>query len=276
MKTPRCMFVTRMKALVLQICIFAYVSLSTEIPHRVKLNLSVCSFRQDKSHPEYCVSLSTAACHAWAPALICGMEVRGTQRCLFRSESSLEHAVRKKENPLVPSDEQALMLMVQQTRAMTAHPWHLLHRARGRCGSLRKLLLSLGCSCLSKQFLSCHLRLFSLLFHEQVVLGEEAFAFGRLIFTQAGLQDETWTDRDWALSILRCLMGGIFHSNGWMRACRCARHQLCNPPHSASPWPIVVGIHIWHLLRVWGWFYFQIRIRTVMALQFILQVFLEN
>jgi len=42
------MFVTCMKALILQICmpvhIFAYVSLSTEIPYRVKLNLLIFSF----------------------------------------------------------------------------------------------------------------------------------------------------------------------------------------------------------------------------------------
>lgn len=42
------MFVTRMKALILQICtpmhIFAYMSLSTEISRRVKANLPICSF----------------------------------------------------------------------------------------------------------------------------------------------------------------------------------------------------------------------------------------
>lgn len=50
-KTPRGMFVTHMKALILQICMpvhnFAYVSLSTEIPHRVKLKLLICSFGQN-------------------------------------------------------------------------------------------------------------------------------------------------------------------------------------------------------------------------------------
>lgn len=160
------------------------------------------------------------------------MEVRGTQR-------SLEHAAGKKENPLVPSDEQVLMLMVWQTRTVTAHPWHRLHRARGRCGSLRKLLLSLSGSCRSEQFLSCHLRLFSLLFHEQVVVGGDVFAFVRLIFIQPGLQDETWTDRDWALSILRCLMGGISHSE----TTECVRADVQGPAlhplpilHPPDPW----------------------------------------
>lgn len=122
-KTPRCMFVTRVKALILQICmpvhIFPYMSLPTEIPHRVKLNLPTCSFGQDQSHPKHCARPRYCCPLSLGSGIkFMGFRCQGTQHCLFRRESSLQRTARQK-NPKILC---MLMHIILQAAAVTAHP----------------------------------------------------------------------------------------------------------------------------------------------------------
>lgn len=113
----------------------------------------------------------------------------------------------KNQNPLVPSDEQvsahahnsADTLWLPTHGAGGGAEGHLLHRAGGpgtvqlseKDALVTKLILRL-----SKLLLSCHLRLFSFPW------ASSRWEKHSLIFAQAGLQGETWMDRDGTHSVL--------------------------------------------------------------------------